>query len=277
MSRKRDHEKAIFRAFLDLEPEFAGERLAEWEQPEDEREFPDIRAKSVSGRRVGVELGEWLNEEEIAAAKSKESVEASILSAIGEQGANSTRHVDFVWLHPKLDVRVKSSEAAAFRDQIFALIQDCDRRWPNERWWHSPQGAQLTGDELAAYPTIAKYINVVKLWPKRDGHGWPAGVDWILFPARVGSFDRETMFKPLRELIAEKIAHYGPNRTGFDGLSLVVFYNLAWIYNSPAETPLFTFEDAAARVRQLLSSGLGPFDRVFLFLALVPGRVLRIV
>jgi hypothetical protein len=56
MSRKRDHEKAIFRAFLDLEPEFAGERLAEWEQPEDEREFPDIRA--MSGRRFGVELGE---------------------------------------------------------------------------------------------------------------------------------------------------------------------------------------------------------------------------
>jgi hypothetical protein len=34
---------------------------------------------------------------------------------------------------------------------------------------------------------------------------WPAGVDWILFPARVGSFDRETMFKPLRELIAGEI------------------------------------------------------------------------
>ena len=49
MNRKREHEKAIFHAFVETEPEFAGERLVSWEQPEDEREFPDIWAKSVLG------------------------------------------------------------------------------------------------------------------------------------------------------------------------------------------------------------------------------------
>ncbi len=62
MSRKREHERALFAAFLNVDPEFAGERLADWHQPEDERDFPDIIGTSVTGRRIGVELGEWLNE-----------------------------------------------------------------------------------------------------------------------------------------------------------------------------------------------------------------------
>src|SRR2546422_1051704 len=58
MSRKREHERALFTAFLDLAPEFAGERLDVWQQPEDESDFPDIIARSITGRKIGVELGE---------------------------------------------------------------------------------------------------------------------------------------------------------------------------------------------------------------------------
>lgn len=66
-------------------------------------------------------------------------------------------------------------------------------------------------------------------------------------------------------------------RTGFEHLSLVVIYNRAVIYNSPAETPLYTYDNAAADIGRLVKSNLGPFDRVFLFLAFQPGgRVLRV-
>ncbi len=41
MSRKRDNEKVIFRAFQ-VEPALYGGGLATWEQPDDEREFPDV-------------------------------------------------------------------------------------------------------------------------------------------------------------------------------------------------------------------------------------------
>ena len=93
---------------------------------------------------------------------------------------------------------------------------------------------------------------------------------------RGGFFGRETMFKPLREIAAEKISHYATTRTGFDDLSLLVIYNQAWIYNSPAETPLHSFDDAAAELKQLIGDNRGPFDRVFLYIALEPGRVLRV-
>jgi len=53
----------------------------------------------VSGRRIGVELGEWLNEEEIQAAKQKERLEEASLNDIGDQGPNPTQHIRYVWLH----------------------------------------------------------------------------------------------------------------------------------------------------------------------------------
>ncbi len=271
MSRKREHERALFTAFLDLAPEFAGERLDVWQQPEDESDFPDIIARSITGRKIGVELGEWINEDEMQAAKQKERREEAFLEAIGEQGPNPTQHIRFVWLHPKANARIAPAARAAFRDQLFTCIFECDQRWPNERFWK--RGHQLLGDELAAYPLLAKYLNAIKLWPA-DGEKWQH--NWIAFPLRVDTFDGETMWKPLREIVAQKIGHYAASSMGFDHLSLIVIYNQAWIYNSPAEMPLHSFDDAAAELRREIGDNHGAFDRVFLYIALEPGRVLRV-
>ena len=188
MSEKRDHERRIFERFLAISPTFAGELLAEWHQPADEKDFPDITGVSASGRRIGVELGEWLNEEEIQFAKRKERLEDSMLQAIGDQGLNETCHVDHVWLHPKPKARIRPADADAFRHQLFACIHECDRRWPTEHFWHSPQGAQLVNDELAPYPVVAKHLHALKLWSRENGGQWPAAVDWITFPFRGGAF-----------------------------------------------------------------------------------------
>lgn len=281
MSDKRAHERAIFEAFLRVEPAFAGERLAKWWQPEDEKAFPDIEGTALSGRRIGVELGEWLNEKEMQAAKGKERLEESILEAIGDQGPNATAHIYRVWLHPKPKARIRPADVAAFRKELFSCIQASDERWPQERFWHSPQGHQLVNDELSPYPVLAKYMSAVKLFPKQQFQDdeireWPAGIDWIGFPSRGGPFSHETMLEPLRKLVSDKISHYAADGLGFDDLSLVVPYNQAWIYNSPAETPHHSFKDTAAEIGRFLDGDFGPFHRVFLFIALDGGRVLRI-
>jgi hypothetical protein len=271
MSKQRDNERALFSLFLELEPEFAGEPLAGWNQPEDESDFPDIRAKSVSGRSVGVEIGEWLNEDEMQAAMRKERTEAAFLAAIGDQGINPTQNIRYVWLHPKPKGRIALADAQAFREQCFAFVRECDQRWPNERYWQA--GAVFSALELSPYPMLARYLSGIKLWPARGEGKWER--EWITFPARGGFFDQETMLGPLRELVREKIAHYGAN-TGFDDLSLLVIYNQACMYNSPAETPLHSYEDAVAELKRLFAQNRGAFDRVFLYIALVPGRVLRV-
>lgn len=269
MSRKRDHERALFAAFLEVAPEFAGEHLADWNQPQDERDFPDIIGTTVAGRKIGVEIGEWLNEDETQAAKQKERLEQAFLNAIGDQGQNPTRHIRFIWLRPKQ--KIASADVAGFKDQLFACILEYDQRWPNERFWKV--GHQLVGDEFAAHPLLGKYLNAIKLWPV-DGDQWKES--WITFPMRVNVFDRETMLGPLRKLVAEKIGHYSATRTGFDDLSLLVIYNLAAIYNSPVDTPFHTFDDAVAVLKQVIAENQGPFDRVFIYIAVEPGaRVLQ--
>ena len=93
---------------------------------------------------------------------------------------------------------------------------------------------------------------------------------------RGGAFSPDIMLEPLRELISDKIAHYANAGLGFDDLSLLVSYNLAWLYNPPAETRFQSFEDAAAEISRFLDGDFGPFHRIFLFIATEPARVLRI-
>ena len=79
MSEKRDREVELFKSFLGLAPEFCGEPLKEWTTPDDEKDFPDVKGLSASGGKIGVEIGEWLNEDEMAASKAKEKREAAYL------------------------------------------------------------------------------------------------------------------------------------------------------------------------------------------------------
>lgn len=62
----------------------------------------------------------------------------------------------------------------------------------------------------------------------------------------------------------------------FDDLSLLVIYNLAAIYNSPAETPFHSFDDVAAELKQFDCTGSWSVRSGVLAYALQPGRVLQV-
>lgn len=284
---KRSDEKAIFSAFLAAAPSFRDESIIGWHQPEDENDFPDVICASASGTRIGVELGEWLNEKEMKAAKGQERLQNSVLQAIGEQGPNTTQNILFLWLRPKSRARIRVADSEAFRSQLFSCIWDCDARWPRERFWHSPQGAHVGGNDLSPYPVLAKYLDGLQMFPRARYHGWPpygtsvqeqwpSGIDWITFPARGGSFSEDTMLQPLLQLLSDKTDHYAPRGSGLDRLYLVVYYNQAALYNSPAETPRFSFADAVARAREFMEGDPEPFTGIFLFIAVDGGRVLKV-
>ena len=84
------------------------------------------------------------------------------------------------------------------------------------------------------------------------------------------------MLQPLLQLVDKKLRHYGRGRSGFNHLSLIVFYNRALFYNSTVETLDFTFEDAARMAGDLISGDPGPFDSAFVFDATGPKRLLRL-
>lgn len=273
---KRSREKLIFAAFLEVAPVFAGEAISCWEQPPRESDFPDVICTTESGRRIGAELGEWLNQTEMTIAKRDERIQEDLLAAVGDQGPNDTQHIFMVWLMPKLRIRFIAADSQEFRSQILKCIHDADERWPTERFWHSPQGHILRGQELDPYPALRRYLRGLHLHPAQwNGRALQYG-DWITFPFRCGSFSEETMSVPLLELLADKKRHYGGAGTAFDHLTLLVYYSRAILYNSPAETATRSFEQLVSLARKSLDGTPAPFNSIYLFLAFNAGRALRV-
>jgi hypothetical protein len=54
-------------------------------------------------------------------------------------------------------------------------------------------------------------------------------------------------------------------------VALLVVYNRAGIYNSPADTPFHSYEDTVQHLRSVIGENRGPFDRIYLYLALDEG------
>jgi hypothetical protein len=281
---KREHERAMFEAFLAKEPNFAGEGVKKWEQPRDEKEFPDVICTTASNCRIGVEMGEWLHEAETRAAKSLDRAQEFVLDAVGDQeGENKTEYIYCVLLYPKSKVHIGAA-APIFRSELYKLIGTIDVRWPDERYWHGPLGHQLFDTDLTAYPTLQKHLIRIRFIPAYQGvrghkikRRVPSGQNWILLPPRVDTFSDDTMLQPLLALIGEKIAHYGHAGTGFDRLYLLIYYNSALIHNSPVETPRFKFEDAVKATQEFVGDDAKPFNSIMLFIAVDDGRVLKII
>jgi hypothetical protein len=258
----RAQERLVFESLLGADDQFLGEELAEWSQPLDQREFPDVTARTVSGRRIGIELGEWLNERETAASISAEKAQTAMLTAIGPHRLNVTNHVRNVWLARKPGAKVRPADADQFSYQLYSCIDACDS---DDTLWDSPAGHFVSSGELRTYPVLARYLQGLTLHRRKAGETWPSGRDWIGFPYRGGAYAADTMLDPLVDLVQRKCGHYARSRLGFDHLALVVFYDRALLCNSPVETLEFWFEDAVRIAGDVIGGDPGPFDSAFVF------------
>ena len=60
---KWQREAGIFGSFLDAAPDFAGELITQWKH--NENDSPDIVCTDRLGNRIGVEMTEWLHDQQI--------------------------------------------------------------------------------------------------------------------------------------------------------------------------------------------------------------------
>jgi hypothetical protein len=259
-------EKAIFDAFLRTHPSFAA-TIARTIQPN--AQFPDLIVEQHDGRQVDFELVQWINEDQVERGKRREKLGKAIEAAIGEQGKNTSRHFAFVMLFPRGDIpRFQPADTAAFQKEVWHLIEETERCWPTERFWHSPQGRHVT--EFDTHPTLGKYISKVLFDPLIVGkrkNTYPPGVPWIVMSAPVSSYSPETAISALREVLLRKIGGYGglvrPVR-------LVVYYGMAVAYNTPWYGIHYRdFRDVAKAAAEMVK-GQSRFERIYLFKALEP-------
>ena len=78
--QQRQEEEKVFRAFVDICPNFMHEGIQRWSGAY--QDPPDIIAVTVSGKRIGVELTEWFNPMEMALGKRKEKIEQKLEKAL---------------------------------------------------------------------------------------------------------------------------------------------------------------------------------------------------
>jgi hypothetical protein len=273
------NEKLVFKTFLSICPNFAGEAIREWDpvddwyatrsipspaHPWDKR--PDIIALTVSGRRIGIELKSWVNQAQITAARKQEKLQDNILKAIGDLPLNTTKHIGCVWLSPN-EIRFDAREAAVFREQLFLLIEkvDEDNRWSKEPT--SPMSLLGNRGDFASFPVLEKYLKATRFHPVKRR---PTKRKWILFPSPARHYSPNEMRETLhRALVAHRSdARYKDLRAqvGLDEVYLLVHYDFkAFAYNTAFAAPGFGFKEAADLASGVLSGNGGYFDRIFLF------------
>lgn len=261
--KKREYERAVFKDFLSAHPTFAS-RVQDI-APREEDSHVDVSTRLVDGTRVDWQLEEWLDENQMKAAKHTERLEADILNAIGEQGPNKTRHIRHCALSFNEDVgRFDTKDGPMFRAECFRVIGDVDSSWQRNPSWHSQQGYRCTAFE--AYPTLGKYLAGIHFDPHNE---WPSSQPWIHFEAWGGPCDPRVAIAALKQAIKKKAAHYG--RFGNEDVRLIVFYHQAILYNTPFDgRQVDTFEDLASIAKETLSRIAVPFKKVYLLNALGP-------
>lgn len=272
---KAEREANIFRAFLKSNPNFAGEAIASWNQPVSDP--PDILCTTVSGRKIGIELRAWLDESEMKDGKIHERYETAIREALEPQGDNNFKAVHFVWLTPTVAVLkgIPVGERGQFRAEVLAKIAEIDEALDASG---NPQGEG--SNDFSAYPMLQKYILDVhchprKIWRPNGNYGmrtWPKGMDWIMLRDRGGAYTHETMRDALILALDEKREHYATKPGGMDEFHLLIHYDAALYYNSPISTPFFNVNDAFHIAKQHVNGAPGPFERIFVFLAIEPGE-----
>ncbi len=267
-SAKRYKEKAVFKTFIQLHPNFAGEPIAKWILAE--QDPPDILCTTLSGKILGVELTEWIHQKEMDARKLREIIHKQIMEAIGTpQPVNVSQNFDMVIFYPK--DKVRNIQRNPFREELWHLIKDVDRRWPTESSWQFAAGCRI--NRLNGYPELSRHINSVHFPPgssKRE-----KGIDWIFPPAIVDSFDYETMTRPLYDALCKKVTKYKNRamKTDCQEYVLLVYFDQGLMYNSPISRSARSIQTFVDDVRLSLPRDHGLFSKAYLFFAPSPGEI----
>lgn len=272
------NEKLIFDSFLKVCTNFAEEPIKEWDvvedwyvkrlldspaPPFDKR--PDVICITSSGKKIGVELKNWLSREQIAEARKQERIQDNVLKAIGE-AQNDTKHIREVWLDAE-QIRFDAREAPAFREQLLKLIKEVD-----DRTKEPPVSEHLFRDQgdFATFPQLEKYLKSACFNPRSSRS---VKSRWISFPRSPypsGHYSPNTMRETLSKAL---LAHKNDERykdlkqrVGLDEVYLLVHYDFkAFAYNTPFDAPSFGFKEAADFASKALGGDGGNFDRIFLF------------
>lgn len=259
VTNKQQEEKAIFDFFQNLLPGFAG-RSVTWTFGNDP---PDFLGTDATGKRIGVELGEWLNQEQIESAIRDETAEKTFMEAIQSEDIPHPVNFGFVWLGRKTHARLALRDAVQFKEELYSLTKKVNDGWLTNKEVNGPQG--YTHYDFAGYPTLARYLQTLKFFPP-NVINVPAGIAWIDFPTPGGAYSSASAVDALVGLFRKKTEKYQDlhAKEDLDELYLLAYFNKGLFYNTTYQTLNFGFAEIADFIRKWIKTDPGKFQKVFL-------------
>jgi hypothetical protein len=263
---KQRAEAANFEAFRLAHPNFAGRPLVSVQWGGDP---PDVLCLDASGKRIGVELVQWIKESQMPASKSRFKIEDSYRLVIRSCDEQPPVNVGLVFIYPKDNAILSSRNAAAFRKELYEFVARIDTDWAKNTEWDDPQGYPFT--DFTGYPTLAQHIEGLDFYARGRRFNPQVGAEWLTFRAHGGAYTSDWMRDALLDNIKRKPEKYAKpdNKLKLEQQRLAEFYLLAYydeavLYNTPYHVPGFGFREIAAIVAQELAANPHPFDKVFL-------------
>ena len=212
-------------------PKFAG-REASWTGVAEGKDPPDFL--SHGSRPIGLELVEWLDGDQMTAAKTRESLRNQIIHLLGNNWENEHRpqNFRFVFIEAKNE-RTASSDAYDLRREFFACAAAVDATWLTNT---ERLGGSYYQTEFLGYPRLEKYFVSIRYL---DGE--PLASQWFYVRGDHGAIDRAQPVETLRQALEAKLANYlNPEKQtllrahGLSELCLLVHGGFnAFAYNTP--------------------------------------------
>jgi hypothetical protein len=183
-------------------PNFTG-RLCAWTPVPEGQDPPDFISKEA-GSVIGLELREWLDGEQMAAAKARE-IQRALAHGILNQDWERHRPNNFCAAFPSLTFtsRISREDQQALREQFFAFASDVDHRWFGDLDRHG-RHYYATGNDFEGYPMLAKYFSGIRFI--EGDH--VAGLSWIHQDGDGGAYDPNAQIATLRQAFDAKLQDY---------------------------------------------------------------------
>jgi hypothetical protein len=272
MTTKEQREKAIFDYFESKNPNFAGRKVTSVVG----NDPPDVLCTDDAGKRIGVELGEWVNADQIEASKRREAIEQSYRDAVQSRSVSHPANIGIVHFGPKDAVRISAGDAKTFREQMYALIEQIDTNWPPADLKFSPNC--YVHYDFSAFPALSKYLHHLEFIPVTVIDP-PDEFEWADFRPPGGAYSSDSAIKALAELIEKKTSIYKDlhAKENLDELYLVAYFDQGLFHNTPYETIGTKFKDIAAMANAWLKGNPGKFQKVFLFDSTGDGKTIRVL
>lgn len=274
-------EASIFSDFRHKVPNFAGssinpESIARGPKDENGNPCPDFVCSTDDGKKIGLELTEWLHEDQMKKAQEKLRDEERFLSLLGTEREDKPSNIGFIQLDFK-DVRFPTSkkQQEAFRQAFYTMVEHEDHKITIGTEEFNPGGFYWTND-FSLFSILSESLFSMTVWERNFQSLY--GPRWVGSSEKAGAYTPRDSFEALKKNIQNKIqksTYPALIRMGtISEIYLLVYYDQARYNNTPYHGNMesegrqerVSFIDIAKMTADWISgASTGPFASIFLF------------